>query len=579
MADGEAPIASELLALWDAAASPTATAIDDPLSAPESTASPFAVSRALNRKLSLWRGPLHLLRVDAVVHSTSESLRQSDDEFARLLEAAGPEIHVECDAVGACRTGDAVLTRGCRLPAKFILHTVGPRYLPKYRNAAEHALHSCYRSVLTVARENALRSVAIGCVYTQRKGYPREEAAHIAVRTVRRYLEHYADAFDRIIFCVESVQDMFVYERVLPLLLVLLSDTAFYCFAGDSFGEPVIAERKIRIGDLSNGSFDMSGHSGSKHELEDNNTNNKEKPSDDIFGGPENEEAESNILAFRAMQGDPDVERLDRLQRMQEERQRRVAEAAVEEQKRLEKVIASTSEWDYVVALQCAKKENFSDLKALGFCYYAGVDLAGLPVLVYLAGKLCAHEVDLERVLLFVLLTLDLQRVALTSTSPQLSVLYVNADVKREHQPPNSWLKRLFRVFAAVAAHRAPSERPLRNKEGDSVLRFFYVLEPSIGLKFQLLMSKGYCENGGFYNKVVYLQHADMLDTIAPTLQLPPHIYTYVGRCNCRSSLVINHLMTYLLLVWLGVTMVFLGPALATTAQKAYCLRILHLTV
>ncbi|KAG6576254.1 uncharacterized protein IUM83_17798 [Phytophthora cinnamomi] len=510
MADGETPIACELLPLWDAAPITDAPAdvVHDPLSAPDpADDAPFAALRSLNRKLSLWRGPLHWLRVDAVVNSTSESMRESDGEFGKLLKAAGPEIAVECDAAGACRTGDAVLTRGCQLPAKFILHTVGPRYLPKYHNAAEHALHSCYRSVLTAARENGLRSVAIGCIYTQRKGYPREEAAHIAARTVRRYLEHYADAFDRIVLCVESIQDMFVYERVLPLyfprtmreqhesqLMLATRDL------GDSFGEPIIEERKIRIADLSHASVDAYDN---QLEFERGKSNSKDE--------------------YLQQQ---DVERLDRLQQMQEERQRRAAEAAVEEQKRLEKVTASTAEWDYVAALQRAKKEDFSDLKALEFCYCAGVDLAGLPVIVYLAGNMRVDDVDLERVLLFVLLTLDSQRGTLTSTSPQFSVLYVHTDVTGDNQPPNSWLKRLFRVFSAVAMHQAPSDRPVHNKGVDSVLRFFYVLEPSLGLKFQLLMSRGYCDGGGFYNQVVYLQHPDMLDSIAPTLQLPPHIYS-----------------------------------------------------
>ncbi|KAJ8550553.1 hypothetical protein ON010_g10516 [Phytophthora cinnamomi] len=314
------------------------------------------------------------------------------------------------------------------------------------------------------------------------------------------------------------------------MLLLTSDDLYFACWAGDSFGEPIIEERKIRIADLSHASVDAYDN---QLEFERGKSNSKDEylQQQGRHGfpeNPENDEEGSDILAFRAMLGDPDVERLDRLQQMQEERQRRAAEAAVEEQKRLEKVTASTAEWDYVAALQRAKKEDFSDLKALEFCYCAGVDLAGLPVIVYLAGNMRVDDVDLERVLLFVLLTLDSQRGTLTSTSPQFSVLYVHTDVTGDNQPPNSWLKRLFRVFSAVAMHQAPSDRPVHNKGVDSVLRFFYVLEPSLGLKFQLLMSRGYCDGGGFYNQVVYLQHPDMLDSIAPTLQLPPHIYSYV---------------------------------------------------
>lgn len=315
-----------------------------------------------------------------------------------------------------------------------------------------------------------------------------------------------------------------------------------FLLLGNSFGEPIIEERKIRIGDLSHASVDVSVNNQCEFEHGERNSKDEHRQQDSykasgFVGGPEDDEEGSDILAFRAMLGDPDAERLDRLQQMQEERQRRAAEAAVEEQKRLEKVTASTAEWDYVAALQRAKKEDFSDLTALEFCYCAGVDLAGLPVVVYLAGKLRVDDIDLERVLLFVLVTLESQRAALTSTTPQFSVLYVHANVTSDNQPPNSWTKRLFRVFTAVAAHRTPSDRPLQNKGADSVLRFFYVLEPSLGLKFQLLLSKGYCDNGGLYSHVVYLQHPDMLDSIAPTLQLPPHIYTYVGSCSAPLKL------------------------------------------
>ncbi|KAG2774662.1 hypothetical protein PC129_g1500 [Phytophthora cactorum] len=531
---GETPIAWDSLAVWDSAAAPFSSAdVDDPLSAADDA--PFPIRAPLNAKLSLWRGPLYRLHVDGVVNSTCESMRESDGDFGKLLKAAGPEIAVECDAAGACRTGDAVLTRGCKLPAKFILHTVGPRYLSKYNNAAEHALHSCYRSVLAVARENGLRSVATGCIYTPRKGYPREEAAHIAARTVRRYMEHYGDEFDRVILCMDSVQDMSVYERVLPLYfprtvkeqqesLLLLATRDL----GDSFGEPIIAERKIRIGNLTSSPF-VDEHHSNQHDFERYDKENQNCAlSNNVATDPEAEEAESDIQAFRVMLVDPDAERLGRLQKMQEERQRRAVEAAIEEQKRLEKATASTAEWDYVAALQLAKKEDFSDMKDLGFCYCGGVDLAGLPVVVYLAGKLRVDELDMERVLLFILLTLDTQRAALTATSSQFSVLYVNSDVTNDNQPSAAWLKQLFRVFAAVAARRTPSDRPVHNKGTGSALRFFYVLEPSFGFKFQLLLSKGYCDGGGFYNQVVYLQNSEMLNSIAPTLQLPPHIYSYV---------------------------------------------------
>ncbi|POM73879.1 GDAP2 protein isoform X1 [Phytophthora palmivora] len=507
---GEPPFEWESLAVWDAASAPS-VAVDDPLSAPVDA--PFPVSAQLNAKISLWRGPLYRLRVDAVVNSTCESMRESDGDFGKLLQAAGSEIAIECEAAGTCRTGDAVLTRGCQLPA-----------------------NSFCTLVLTVAKENGLRSVAIGCVYTQRKGYPREEAAHIAVRTVRRYLEHYVDDFDRVILCMSSTQDTLVYEKILPFYFprsIKEEKQSQEMLAtrelGDSFGEPIIVERKIRIGNLSNSSFVDTEHRSRQYEFKRHESNNQPEETGVLFHGAavdgNIEEADDDIQAFQAMLTDPDAERLDRLQQMQEKRQRQAEEAAIMKQKRLDKATASTAEWDYLAALQRARTEDFSDLKALEFCYCGGVDLAGLPVIVYLAGKVRVEHVDLERELLFVLLTLDSQHSVLSSTSAQFSLLYVQSDVTNVNQPPASWIRRLFRVFTAVAALRAPSEH---DKAEESALRFLYVLEPTFGLKFQLLLSKGYCDSGGLYNRVVYLPHPAMLDNIAPTLQLPPHIYSYV---------------------------------------------------
>ncbi|RLN25849.1 hypothetical protein BBJ28_00021307 [Nothophytophthora sp. Chile5] len=536
-ADTLAAIPWESLASWDTLAPNEGPG--DPLAAPPARA-PFAAERALNAKLSLWRGSLWRLRVDAVVNSTCETLRDSSGLCGKLLEAAGPQIEVECNAAGVCRTGEAVLTRGCQLPAKFLLHTVGPRYLAKYHNAAEHALHSCYRSVLYLAKEHALRSVAIGCIYTQRKGYPREEAAHIAARTVRRFLEHYGADFDRIVLCVDSLQDEAVYQSVLPLY--------FPRSAGEQIhSERMLARRDIGTSYCGGNDSNQQSHHGDCHRSGDQ----PERSSSLFVNGEESEAGQSDIKAFRAMLDDPDVERLGRLQKMQEERQRRALQAAAEDQKKLEKATASAAVWDYSTALMRAKQEDFADLKALGFCYCGGVDLAGLPVVVYLAGKLRVDHVDLERVLLFVLFTMDTQRAALSATIPQFSVLYVHSDVTDDNQPPTAWLKRLFRVFGAVSAQRQASEKPSLSHEITSALRFFYVLEPSMGLKFQLLLAKSYRDGSSFYSRVVYLSTPDMLDNIAPMLQLPPHIYTYVRHiCTHDHRL---HLLTSLgLCLWLG---------------------------
>ena len=98
-----------------------------------------------------------------------------------------------------------------------MLHTVGPKYSEKYQVAAENALYSCYRDCLGLCVEEKLRSVAIPCIYTRRKKYPRDAAAHVALRTVRRFVEKHSEAFDAIVLCVDEPEDFCLYEAALPL--------------------------------------------------------------------------------------------------------------------------------------------------------------------------------------------------------------------------------------------------------------------------------------------------------------------------------------------------------------------------
>ena len=115
------------------------------------------------------------------------------------------------------KTGEAISTKAGRLAARRVLHTVGPKYSEKYQVAAENALHSCYRDCLGLCVEEKLRSIAFPCIYTRRKKYPRGQAAHVAIRTVRRFVEKHGDSFDAIIFCVDEPEDYRFYEVSLPL--------------------------------------------------------------------------------------------------------------------------------------------------------------------------------------------------------------------------------------------------------------------------------------------------------------------------------------------------------------------------
>ncbi|GAU39778.1 hypothetical protein TSUD_220220 [Trifolium subterraneum] len=136
---------------------------------------------------------------------------------------------------------------------KKVIHTVGPKYAMKCHTAAENALSHCYRSSLELLIENGLRSIATGCIYTEAKNYPREPAAHVAIRTVRRFLEKQKDNVTAVAFCITSIIDTEIYKRLLPIYFPRdkneeeVTMSKLPADVGDENGENTIDERKIRI--------------------------------------------------------------------------------------------------------------------------------------------------------------------------------------------------------------------------------------------------------------------------------------------------------------------------------------------
>jgi len=170
----------------------------------------------LEGRIELVEGDLTRLGVDAIVNAANESLLGGGGVDGAIHRAAGPGLLAECRTLGGARTGEVKLTGGHALPARFVLHAVGPVW--RGGASGEPALLArCYRGALALAREHALRSVAFPAISTGVYAYPLEEATEVAVATVLEGLRAHPLP-ERVVFCVFSPRARAVYEEVLGRL-------------------------------------------------------------------------------------------------------------------------------------------------------------------------------------------------------------------------------------------------------------------------------------------------------------------------------------------------------------------------
>jgi O-acetyl-ADP-ribose deacetylase (regulator of RNase III) len=171
----------------------------------------------MDKRIKLQQGDITKLQVDAIVNAANSSLMGGGGVDGAIHRAGGTQILEECIKIvnrqGGCKTGEAVITTGGKLPAKYVIHTVGPVWNGGKHNE-EQLLANCYNNSLTIAANNGVKSIAFPNISTGVYRFPKEQAAAIAVETVDAFLQLNKDIEEVIFICFDD-ENYRLYERLL----------------------------------------------------------------------------------------------------------------------------------------------------------------------------------------------------------------------------------------------------------------------------------------------------------------------------------------------------------------------------
>ncbi|CAL1264929.1 unnamed protein product [Larinioides sclopetarius] len=446
--------------------------------------SPFPYDQTINSKVALWAGDICSLRIQVIVHSTNEALTDRSPLNDRLLSKAGPLLKEDLLLnVKACRTGEAKMTKGYNLPARYVIHTVGPKFNVKYQTAAESALFSCYFKVLQLVKEHNLGEVGLCVINSLRRNYPPHDGAHIALRTVRRFLEKYGSAFDLIVFAVEDV-DVGIYELLMPLYYPRSKEEEEYaCFylpkdIGGENGEAYIPERQMRI---------VERPFQAAEEVEESVDLAAQLQSSVAIGK----------TPFAKMHGD-----LDRHRNISNKHSYSTDVLSSEVQRKTK----------YERLLRKARNEDLRSIANLGCLYRSGEDRHGRPVVVFIGQRFKVNQIDLNKAVMYMILTLD------SIVQKDYVVVYFHTLTTNENIPSLQFLKDVYSILE------------YKYKKN---LRTFYIVHPTFWSRLVCWWFTTFTASS-IKNKVQLLGGIEYLYYLIPPdqLEIPSFILDYDYKVN-----------------------------------------------
>ncbi|XP_054089063.1 protein GDAP2 homolog isoform X1 [Zeugodacus cucurbitae] len=427
------------------------------LGGPRHNCSPFPLSKDVNNRFLLWDGDVTTLEVDAITNIIEETQNETNPLAERIYAAAGNQLKEELsNNLKECRTGEVCVTRGYNLPAKFVIHTVGPAVKETFKSAAESTLHYSYRNALYKAKELNQRTIAISNLSANQSSFPADLAAHIALRTIRRFLDKYQTQI--VILCV-SAHERGIYEVLAPLYFPrdhLEERSALWQLPkdiGGEFGEPQNTDRQIRIirnpqhSVLMRHADDDSDNS--PHDMEGNNSD-LESGFADMNGVSLNSYGGITSSAYSQMQIDLDRQHL--LGNRNHVVESVIADGleGLEHQERYERL------------LHRAQIEDLTEVSGIGCLYQSGVDRLGRPVVVFCGKWFPAHNIDLEKALLYLIKLLD------PIVKGDYVIAYFHTLTSTNNYPSLHWLREVYSIL------------PYKYKKN---LKAFYIVHPTFWTK------------------------------------------------------------------------------------------------
>jgi O-acetyl-ADP-ribose deacetylase (regulator of RNase III) len=174
-------------------------------------------NQSFNDRIGLIRGDITKLEVDAIVNAANESLLGGGGVDGAIHTAAGPQLLKECRGLNGCDTGSAKITGAYSLPCKKVIHAVGPVYSSRYKVECAVDLAGCYTTSLQLAVANSCKSIAFSALSTGIYGYPSHDAAPVAIKAVKDFLEGKdGDKLEKVVFCTFVPKDVDAYNFWLP---------------------------------------------------------------------------------------------------------------------------------------------------------------------------------------------------------------------------------------------------------------------------------------------------------------------------------------------------------------------------